>query len=121
MSFVKISGPKLDDNRLGTIGSVLLRLYRNPKGPFDVIWSYNDRCEERQSSQRFLRQGIWQRLIVASTTLDFQQFRNHDLIPENRKHYSWGNKLAKGHAAPGFNNEGHAVTAMELVNSKRQG
>ena len=107
-------GPKLDDNEFGDeFGSVPGVTYRNPKGPFeDVIWSYNDRCEEmfEQSSQRFSKARNLATVNYYPTTLDFQQFRNHDLIPENRKHYSWGNKLAKGHAAPGFNNEGHAVS-----------
>ena len=106
-------GPKLDNNLFGNeFGSVPGLVYGDSKEPYtDKIWAYNDRCNEmfEETSQKFSKARHLATVNYYPTTLDFQQFRNHDLIPENKKLYSFGNRLRKGHPAPGFNNEGQQV------------
>ena len=106
-------GPKLDNNLFGNeFGSVPGLVYGDRKEPYtDKIWAYNDRCNEmfEETSRRFSKAKDLATVNYYPTTLDFQQFRNHDLIPENKKLYSFGNRLRNGHPAPGFNNEGQQV------------
>ncbi|EGB03132.1 hypothetical protein AURANDRAFT_68273 [Aureococcus anophagefferens] len=89
---------QLDDSMYGNdFGAVPGIFYPNQNRPVSArARTYHDECRNYGAPQPFHLAKQLATINYYETTLDFQKFRNHDLVPENDGLYPFESKLKSG-------------------------